>query len=236
MNKLKINSIYRATEGEGIFIGTPQVFVRFQGCAIGCVNCDSLETWDFDHAHLYSVEEVIEQVEKELGDSGIKRISITGGDPLHPIHSEGLLALVQELKLKGFYLNIEAAGSRIDNKVFDLVDYISMDYKSISTGVKTKLELLAKLNRSFKNKFQIKTVIQDRQDFDDVYSAYNELLSMSDDMDFDWCLTPSFLPGEGESFLERFQEVINFNMGQGSLFRVIGQQHKWIFGPSIKNV
>ena len=43
-----INSIYRATEGEGVFVGRPQIFVRYQGCAIGCINCDSKDTWEFD--------------------------------------------------------------------------------------------------------------------------------------------------------------------------------------------
>jgi 7-carboxy-7-deazaguanine synthase len=185
---------------------------------------------------MYTVQEVVSEVKKELKGIGQNRVSITGGDPLHPSHTEGVLELIKALKADGFYINIEAAGSRIINIIFDLVDFISMDYKSPSTGVKTKLSLLKKLNEQFSGKFQIKTVVQDREDFDDVVLSYNELLSMSEIMNFSWCLTPAFMPGQGDSFLERFQDIIKWNMDEGSLFRVIGQQHKWIYGPSIKNV
>ena len=80
-----VHSIYSATEGEGIHIGIPQIFVRFQGCNIGCLNCDSKETWDFSGQKL-SLDEVLTQVEDEAGKYPfrLKRISITGGDPLHP--------------------------------------------------------------------------------------------------------------------------------------------------------
>src|SRR6478736_4189203 len=77
---LLINSIYRATEGEGIHIGIPQIFVRFQGCHVGCVNCDTKETWDFDPAFTMALDEVMESIET-LSQNIIKRVSITGGDP-----------------------------------------------------------------------------------------------------------------------------------------------------------
>ena len=77
MTRLGIHSIYRATEGEGIHIGTPQIFVRFQGCTIGCVNCDSKETWEFTD-NTISIESAIEQVEEISGryPNRIKRVSI----------------------------------------------------------------------------------------------------------------------------------------------------------------
>ena len=56
MNHCYINSVYRATEGEGIFVGRVQIFVRFQGCNVKCINCDSKDTWMATDNYLSSVE------------------------------------------------------------------------------------------------------------------------------------------------------------------------------------
>jgi len=126
MTKLLINTIYRATEGEGIHVGAPQVFIRFQGCAIGCLNCDSKETWEFKQDSAMELTDVVAKV-MELSQEGrwpLRRVSITGGDPLHPQHTAGLMELIIELKLLGFWINLEAAGSRIVDDVFKAADYI----------------------------------------------------------------------------------------------------------------
>jgi 7-carboxy-7-deazaguanine synthase len=134
--KLGINSIYRATEGEGVHIGESQIFVRFQGCTIGCLNCDSKDTWNFEEGSFFELEEVVAKIE-HLGKTDffpLKRVSITGGDPLHPKLEPGVLALVKILKRQNYYVNIEASGSRICPDIFDLVDFISFDFKTPSTG------------------------------------------------------------------------------------------------------
>ena len=93
----------------------------------------------------------------------------------------------------------------------------------------------AKLAEQYPNRFQIKAVIETRTDFDATLNAYNEVLSMTDNMDFPWCLTPCY--NLEEKFpLERFTNVIDWNEKEGGLFRVIGQQHKWLFGPDKKDV
>ncbi|MDD0853305.1 7-carboxy-7-deazaguanine synthase QueE [Halobacteriovorax sp. GB3] len=232
MKDYLINSIYRATEGEGVLIGSPQVFVRFQGCAIGCLNCDSKDTWDFD-GELMDLEEIMLSVYQETFQGKIKRVSITGGDPLHPKHVPYVLELTKKLKDQGYFVNIEAAGTRVVPEIFELVDYISFDYKTPSTGVRTNPALIVKLANQYQNKFQIKSVIETREDFDQTVLAYNEVLSQVDHMTFPWCLTPSY--NTEEEFPEaRFIEVLKWNEAFGGMFRVIGQQHKWIFGPKKK--
>ena len=146
MNEMSINSIYMATEGEGIFIGTPQIFVRFQGCAIGCSNCDSKETWDFEPANMTLIT-VMDRIEELSGNYPyrIKRVSITGGDPLHPKLAPSVQSLSIELKKRGFFVNIEASGQRVVDEIFDLVDFVSFDLKTPSTGVKTNLKALNKI-------------------------------------------------------------------------------------------
>jgi 7-carboxy-7-deazaguanine synthase len=233
MNTLLINSIYRATEGEGIHIGMPQIFVRFQGCHIGCVNCDTKETWDFDPAYTMGLDEVMEKIEI-LSQDVIKRVSITGGDPLHPSHVPSLLALVNELKARDYFVNIEAAGTRIVPEIFDLADFISFDIKTPSTQVKTSKELLLRFLQDYGAKAQIKAVVADKKDFESVFDAYyfvkkHHLPSTP------WCLTPCYEPGELFP-MNRFQQVVQLNESFGMPFRVIGQQHKWVYGAEARLV
>lgn len=233
MTTLLINSIYRATEGEGIHIGTPQIFVRFQGCHIGCLNCDSKETWDFDPSYSQHLDDVMSKVEV-LSQNIIKRVSITGGDPLHPSHGPALLALVRELKERNYSINIEAAGTRIVPEIFDLVDFISYDYKTPSTGVRTSLELLKKFITNYPGKGQIKAVVADKKDFESVYEAYHYIRQSEMGM-MPWCLTPCYEPDE-KFPMNRFQHIIRLNESFGLPFRVIGQQHKWVYGADEKQV
>lgn len=229
---LAINSIYRATEGEGIHLGQTQIFVRFQGCNIGCYNCDSKDTWDFIDDGNMSLESVIERIiSLDVGLS--KRVSITGGDPLHPKNEMGVIELIKELKSRDYWINIEAAGTRMAYEVFDLVDFISFDFKTPSTGVRQRDKIFKKLNDQFEGKFQVKAVIENERDFARTLEFRNEVFP--EGHSFSWCLTPCF--NTDENFpLERFKNVVRWNEKAGGPFRVIGQQHKWLYGPNKKQV
>lgn len=240
MRHFFINSIYLATEGEGIFIGLPQVFIRFQGCNVGCLNCDSKETWPKSMGPAKSLGEVIEEVQKAQVGLTIKRYSITGGDPLHAQNRQAVLELIKALKSKGpCLINLEAAGTKIDDEIFDRVDFISFDFKTPSTGVKSLPQNLLHMAQQYSGKFQIKSVVQTQEDFKASLSTFNWLLQELNlshfQKNFDWCLTPAYNTKE-EFPLERFRNVLSWNQEAGAVFRVIGQQHKWVFGPDTKNV
>jgi 7-carboxy-7-deazaguanine synthase len=231
MKLLPINSIYRAHEGEGFHLGKPQVFVRLQGCAIGCINCDSKDTWDFTQGFQQTVSDIVYLIQKYRENDGINRVSITGGDPTHPKFEEGLNELVGELKKKNYFVNIEASGTRLPSILFDLVDYISFDVKTPSTGVRLQESLLNDFLKQYSHKGQIKSVIENRQDFDFVLELKNRLAQNYDN----WILTPCYKTEE--EFPEaRFRTILEWNYEAKSIFRVIGQQHKWIFGSKEKQV
>jgi 7-carboxy-7-deazaguanine synthase len=234
MTTLLINSIYRATEGEGVHIGTPQIFVRFQGCHVGCVNCDTKETWEFDPFFTKSLDEVMETIET-LSQDIIKRVSITGGDPLHPSHVPSLIELIKELKKRNYYVNLEAAGTRVVKEVFDLVDFISYDVKTPSTQVRTSKDLLLSFLQDYGYKAQVKAVVADKKDFEAAYDAFHFVRAQGGPNGITWCLTPCFEPGEAFP-MNRFQQLIQLNETFGLPFRVIGQQHKWVYGPSARMV
>ena len=228
-----INAIYLGTEGEGIRIGIPQVFVRFQGCSVGCVNCDSKYTWEFSQSSARQLPQVLEEIQKEsLGK--IKIVSLTGGDPLHQKHLPAMLELIAQLKKQSCFINVEAHGLTIVPSVFDQVDYISFDYKTPSTGVRGSIPLIIRMAKEYPGKFQLKSVVETQTDFEDVLDAYHKV-NQEIRVNFPWCLTPAY--NLHEKFpLKRFQDIILWNHQNGGLFRAIGQQHKWIYGPDQERV
>jgi 7-carboxy-7-deazaguanine synthase len=231
MSIADIHAIYLATEGEGINLGIPQVFVRFQGCSIGCVNCDSMETWEFDSGRPMLFSQVIDEISR-VGQNGlIKRVSFTGGDPLHPKHRVALTTLIDKLKAKGYWINIEAAGTVIVDEVFDKLDFISFDIKTPSTGVRFNPRLLNKMMDQYSDKFQLKAVVDNRQDFDFISKLYDQFSSKN----VNWCITPGFMKGETLP-KEKILQIMDWNIADGGKFRVICQQHKFLFGADRTNV
>lgn len=47
-NTVYVNEIFETIQGEATYTGTPSVFVRLQGCPVGCPWCDTKHTWDVD--------------------------------------------------------------------------------------------------------------------------------------------------------------------------------------------
>ncbi len=225
---LLVNCIYAAPEGEGVRIGTPQVFLRLQGCSIGCVNCDTKESWDFDPSYSKKLSEIVEEVDKFK----LKYLSITGGDPLDPRHTKNLLELIKVFKAKDYFINIEASGSRVVPEIFDLVDFISFDFKTPSTEVKLPVANIFKLAQNYSAKSQLKAVVAHQKDFSAVYQLYQDNPELKK---LQWVITPCFEPKNAFP-AGLIQNIIQWNADLATPFRIILQQHKVIYGPDKKLV
>ena len=99
MKKYRINEIFYSLQGEGYYMGTPAVFVRFSGCNRACAFCDT----DFRAFTEMTAAEIAEAAAAFPG----RHLVATGGEPLLQLDSD----LLRELKLKGFYVQIETNGS-----------------------------------------------------------------------------------------------------------------------------
>ncbi|WP_105201555.1 MULTISPECIES: 7-carboxy-7-deazaguanine synthase QueE [unclassified Pseudoalteromonas] len=57
----QINEIFETIQGEASFTGTPSIFVRLQGCPVGCSWCDTKQTWDAKDSYVVSLEQTVEK-------------------------------------------------------------------------------------------------------------------------------------------------------------------------------
>ena len=48
LNTYKINEVFESLQGEGAHTGVPSIFIRLQGCPVGCPWCDTKHTWEID--------------------------------------------------------------------------------------------------------------------------------------------------------------------------------------------
>jgi len=118
-----INEIFETIQGEGVFTGVPAIFVRLQGCPVGCPWCDTQHTWeqrDEDQvapAHVvnkgaaaatwanFTATELLATI-KAAGYTA-KHVVITGGEPaLFDLRPLGVA-----LEQAGYQLQIETSGT-----------------------------------------------------------------------------------------------------------------------------
>jgi len=118
-----INEIFESIQGEGSHTGVPSVFVRMQGCPVGCPWCDTQHTWPVAKADIIAIESLrskredapthaqftVEQLLTEYESRGYraKHIVITGGEPC----MYDLQPLTSALIIQGFSVQIETSGT-----------------------------------------------------------------------------------------------------------------------------
>ena len=61
--KYPINEVFETVQGEGTYTGTPAVFLRLQGCGVGCPWCDTKHTWALDIERETSMSSVMDKKE-----------------------------------------------------------------------------------------------------------------------------------------------------------------------------
>lgn len=152
---MKVSEIFLSIEGEGIRTGYPAIFIRLYGCNLRCSYCDSMYSVDEGDFTEMSLGEIMNEVQKY----DVKRITLTGGEPL--IHKD-VYALLSVLSGEGYEVNIETNGSVDLSTLSDLhLDniIITMDWKSISSGCAGKMLLnnLAQLSPNDVLKFVVST-------------------------------------------------------------------------------
>lgn len=117
----KISSVFKSIQGEGLYVGVPQVFIRFWGCNMSCKFCDTI-------LESYEEETPSKLVSKIDNFSNFHSVSLTGGEPLFQV--EFLLHFLNNLN-KRYPIYLETNGTLPDNflRVSDYIDIVAMDFK-----------------------------------------------------------------------------------------------------------
>ena len=204
---MKIYSIFRSLQGEGLTIGAPTTFIRTSGCPLRCTYCDTPQA--FDEGEQMSIDSIMEKVEQLK----CNHVCLTGGEPLA---QKDAPKLMQRILDEGYHLVLETNGAMPLDELPCVENLtISMDIKCPSSGEADKmlfdnLELLGPTD-------QLKFIISDDRDYDYAkeiiakYAPKSELV-----------LTPV----GGKNLKELAEKVLEDRLN----VRVLPQLHKFIWG------
>ena len=152
--------IFTSIQGEGMYLGERQLFVRFSGCNLSCNYCDTQQAMSISTE--YRLEQTpgkldfktmknpvsLEELSKiVLGlNKNIHSLCLTGGEPLLQVdYLKNFLPLMKKENIK-IFLETNGVLPKYLEEVIDLVDIVAMDIKIPSaTGSSFNL----KENREF---------------------------------------------------------------------------------------
>ena len=135
--KGRIAEIFASVQGEGLYVGERQIFIRLAGCNLKCSYCDT----DTSSFREYEPGEALAQIERFAPTRCTPRrlttyavVSFTGGEPL--LQADFLKELLPLVRQAGFRNYLETNGTLPEAMaaVTGLVDTVAMDLKFPSSG------------------------------------------------------------------------------------------------------
>jgi 7-carboxy-7-deazaguanine synthase len=128
--KARINEVFDSVQGEGLYLGEKQIFVRFFNCNLSCGYCDT----KLDRFTEYEPKELFEEI--KLYRDKYHSISFTGGEPL--LYADFLKEILKLTSGQGHRHYLETNGTLFFEleRLIDRIDIIAMDLKfPSSTGM-----------------------------------------------------------------------------------------------------
>lgn len=170
---MKVAEIFQSIDGEVNYFsqGRISTFIRFAGCNLDCLYCDTPATKKTENGNFkeMSIDDILIEVNK-LGGS---KITLTGGEPLI---QEEIYSLIERLYLDNYNISIETNGSK---KI--MLHWLKKVY--ISWIVDFKLDFPERMETSnwkyLTNKDWIKFPIKNIEDIQQAIEIKNEILEES---------------------------------------------------------
>jgi organic radical activating enzyme len=142
----RLIEVFSAIQGEGLNVGTRQIFIRFALCDLRCHFCDSAHTWsipptcrverspglrDFElYSNPVPLNVLLEWVERQNFPGLHDSISLTGGEPL--LHAPFLAEFLPQVRhATGLPIYLETGGHRPEQlaAILPYLDFVGMDWK-----------------------------------------------------------------------------------------------------------
>ena len=222
MINYKVVEIFESINGEGKKAGQLALFIRFQKCNLNCSYCDT--KWANNDDSPYSLMS-LEELYKKVVESGIKNITITGGEPLLQENIEIFLKKLAENP--EISVEIETNGS-INLKKFREIKNgpsFTMDYKLPKSNMEKFMDL-----ENFKYLTKKDTIKFVASDIDDLEKAREIIEKYSLVEKCAVYISPVFGKIELSSIVD-FMKKYNMNGVNMQL-----QIHKIIWDPEAKGV
>lgn len=146
MSDAALHEIFQSIQGEGLYVGVRQLFIRFSQCNLSCNYCDTpgaliptkeykVEqtpgTHDFKPFPnpVKSSELAALVLEKCRNKNAVHSLCLTGGEPLMQV--DFLKDFLPKVKAEQFKVYLETNGTLPKHleEVIDLIDIVSMDIK-----------------------------------------------------------------------------------------------------------
>lgn len=106
MSQYQVVEKFVSINGEGILAGQLAVFIRFKGCNLNCSYCDT--AWaNEEHTDYTCLTE--HEIYQYIKETGVRNVTLTGGEPLLQPNLKQLLELLSEDK--NLNIEIETNGS-----------------------------------------------------------------------------------------------------------------------------
>jgi len=217
--KGKINEIFESIQGEGIYFGEKQIFVRFYGCDLGCDYCDTEQASFVE----YEPHEVLDKI--KLFNNSISSIAFTGGEPLQ---QKDFLKEVLQLTSKNGYKNYLETNGAFPEALADVIDYVdvvAMDIKLPSSiqGKDLWDEHRKFLNIGSKKEIFVKVIICKDTPEEELKKALDIVKELNKAIVF--VLQPDYNENGSDinAKLEKFKEIC---VKEGVATCIIPQMHK----------
>ncbi len=204
---MKIYSIFKSIQGEGLTIGAPTAFIRTSGCPLRCTYCDTPQA--FDKGEQMSLDAIV----KKVGQLKCRHVCLTGGEPMVQKDAPKLIEMLLD---EGYHLVLETNGAMPLDELPCVENLtISMDIKCPSSGESGKMlfeniEVLGPTD-------QLKFVIQDDGDYEYAKEILKKHVPKCEVI---------FTPVGGKDLKELAEKVLR----EGLDVRVLPQLHKFIWG------
>ncbi len=217
--KGNIAEVFKSIQGEGLYQGINQIFVRLFGCNLNCQFCDT----KLEHFIQYHPEDLFQEIKQYQAD--VHSISFTGGEPL--LQEDFLKEILLLTSHYGYKNYLQTNGTLPDTleQVIGYVDIVAMDFKlPSSTGLSDFWALHKEFLRiALKKEVFIKAVICDSTHLDDLEKTIDLIVGFDKNIPF--ILQPNFFQMD-ENLMEKINNFQRLALSSLSDVRIIPQMHK----------
>ncbi len=220
----RIVEIFSSFQGEGLYAGQRQIFVRFAGCNLKCGYCDQPEAISSDSGAERRIDDIKRKILELRRDEHVRAVSLTGGEPL--LQAESVREILPWLKEEGFQTHLETNATMpvVFMRVCSFVDVVSADIKLPSATGRNMWDAHKKFLAISPAKTFIKLVLTSGSLLKEAKKAVDITASISADIPF-FIQPATELPGIKTAQTELVRGIFYYAAKKLSNIRVLPQQH-----------